>query len=147
MLVTHPTPPELQALRPREIQVGLNRIYLDDADILNYINVGEIDEACGYLSCMAMAKLDALVDGPVHYLVDLNRGGKLSPEARRLLREYSENRVQGKLALWGLHPVARMLAAFFFSATRKRDMRFFRSREAALAWLREDAEPAPIDPL
>ena len=48
-----------------------------------------------------------------------------------------ENEKIGKVALFGLHPVARVIAAFIMGITRKKDMRFFKSKEEALAWLKE----------
>lgn len=120
----------------REIVAGQNRIYLDDDNILHYINVGEIDDECARLSCEAMAELDSMVDGPVNYLIDLNRGGKTTPGARKQLKDYTESTVKGKLALWGLHPVARMLAAFFVNITSKKEMKVFKTEEEAIRWLK-----------
>ncbi len=120
----------------REIRVGQNRIYLGEDNILYFINVGEIDEKTARESCEAMAKVAALGKGTVNYLIDLNRGGKTTAEARQILREYTETGVKGKLGFWGLHPVARVLAAFFMGVTQKKDMRFFKTKEEALDWLK-----------
>jgi len=48
-----------------------------------------------------------------------------------------EHERTGKVALFGLNPVARVIASFVMGVTRKKDMRFFKTREEALAWLRE----------
>ncbi|MFC1571398.1 STAS/SEC14 domain-containing protein [Candidatus Margulisiibacteriota bacterium] len=123
--------------KDREIIVGENRIYLGEDNILYFINVGEIDGKIAQQGAAAMAKLANMGKGTVNYLIDLNKGGKATTEARQILREYTEKDVKGKLAFWGLHPVARVLASFFMGVTRKRDMRFFKTKEEALAWLKE----------
>ena len=41
----------------KEFWVGRNRIFLNEEGILNYINVGKIDEAIARESCTAMLKL------------------------------------------------------------------------------------------
>ncbi len=48
-----------------------------------------------------------------------------------------EDKIFGKVALFGLHPVARVVASFFMGATKKKDMRFYKTRGEALAWLKE----------
>ncbi|MFH1347696.1 MAG: STAS/SEC14 domain-containing protein [Candidatus Margulisiibacteriota bacterium] len=120
----------------REIRAGKNTIYLDEDNILHFINVGEIDEEIARQSADAMGKVAAMGKGTVNYLIDLNKGGKTTPEARKILREYTESQVKGKLAFWGLHPVARVLASFFMGIAKKKDMRFFKTEEEALKWLK-----------
>ena len=43
----------------------------------------------------------------------------------------------GKIAMFGMHPVARVVASFVMGVTNKEDMRFFKSKEDALLWLKE----------
>lgn len=123
--------------KEREIRAGENRIYLGEDNILYFINVGEIDEKTAQEGVEAMAKAASMGEGTVNYFIDLNKAGKTTPEARRILKEYTEKYVKGKLAFWGLHPVARVLASFFMGITRKENMRFFKTKEEALAWLKE----------
>ena len=122
----------------REILVGENRIYLDEDNILNYINIGEMDEEIARESCDAMLKLRNMGEGKVHFFIDLNKGGKTSTKARKILQEFTQKGVYGKLALCGLNPVARVLAAFFMGITQKNNMRFFKTKEEALAWLKDE---------
>lgn len=130
---------KLSQANDKEIWVGENKIYLDENNVLHYINVGEINDEIGLQSCEAMAKVAAMGNEPVDYLIDLNKGGKVSYNARRMLKSYTENNVKGKLALWGLHPVARILASFFMGVTRKKDMRFFKSKDEAFEWFKKTA--------
>ena len=122
----------------REIWVGENRIYLDENNILTYINVGEMDEETARKSCDAMLTLRNMGKGKVHFFIDLNKGGKSSIKARKILQEFTQKEVYGKLAFYGLNPVARVLASFFMEITQKKDMRFFKTKEEAFAWLKEE---------
>ena len=119
----------------REFQVGENRIYLSEDNIIYFINVGKIDEKTALKGAEAMGTLLNEGKGKVNFLIDLNKGGMVTSKARAILREFTEKRVKGKLAFWGLHPVARVLASFFMGITKKKGMRFFKTREEALAWL------------
>ena len=121
----------------REIWVGKNRIYLGEDNILYYINVREIDEKIAIESCEAMLKLRNMGEGEVHFFIDLNKGGKTTGEARKRLKEFTEKHVHGKLAFFGQHPVGRVLSSFFIGITKKKNMRFFKTKEEALAWLKE----------
>ncbi len=121
----------------REIWVEDNRIYLGDDNILYFINVGEINENIARGSCEAMLKLRNMGKGTVHFLIDLNKGGKTTTEARTILKEFTERNVHGKLAFWGLNPVAKVLGSFFMGITKKKDIRFFNSQEEALLWIKE----------
>ena len=122
----------------REIRIGENRIYLGEDNILYFVNNGEIDEKLALESCDAMLKLRNLGEEPVHFLIDLNKGGKTSAKARKILQNFTQNNVHGKLALYGVNPIARVLASFFMGITKKTDMRFFKTREEALVWLKEE---------
>jgi len=125
------------AEKDREIWVGGNRIYLGEDNILDIINVGEIDEKTAIAIKEAIQKLMNMVEGTVHTLTDLTRAGKTTPEARKVFNTLIEHGIQGKTAYLGMNPVARVLAYFVMGSSRKEDMRFFKTREEALAWLKE----------
>ena len=120
----------------REIWVGENRLYLD-VDLL-YVNlVGEMDDKTAVAMKEAYFKLNNLVDGKLDTFIDLNKAGKQSVGARKTWKELSENENSGKLAITGVSPVARVIASFVMGVTKKEDMRFFKSKDEALAWLKE----------
>ena len=83
----------------------------------------------------ASDQLKNLVEGEVNVLIDLNQVGQPSPEARKIGQEAFDDEKVGKVALFGLHPVARVIASFVMGVTKKKDMRFFKTKEEALAWL------------
>ena len=123
--------------KDREIRVGENRMYLGEDNLLCITIVGELDEETQIGINEAGYKLMNTVEGKVYALVDLNKAGKVSPGARKRQVEISEHEKTAKVALFGLHPVARVVASFFMGISQKKDMRFFRTREEALAWLKE----------
>ena len=123
--------------KDREIRVGENRMYLGEDNLLCITIVGELDEETQIGINEAGYKLMNTVEGKVYALVDLNKAGKVSPGARKRHVEISEHEKTAKVALFGLHPVARVVASFFMGISQKKDMRFFRTREEALAWLKE----------
>ncbi len=123
--------------KDREIWVGENRLYLGEDNIAYFAIVGEHDENTAIAIGEAFLKLINMVGGKVNALGDINKTGKQSPEARKIWKELSEHKKVGKLALIGIHPVARVLASFVMGTTKKKDMRFFKTKEEALAWLKE----------
>ncbi len=123
--------------KDREIWVGKNRLYLGGDNIVYVANVGEVDEKMAIAIKEAVLKLMNMVEGKVHTLTDLNRAGKTLPAARKVFQELADHEKQGKNAFFGLHPVAKVLASFFMGFSKKKDMRFFKTKEEALAWLKE----------
>jgi len=123
--------------KDREIRVGENRLYLDADNIINITILGELDEETQIRINDAGYKLISTVEGKVNALVDLNKAGKISPGARKRQVEISEYEKTAKVAMFGLHPVARVIASFFMGVSQKKDMCFFRTEEEALAWLKE----------
>ena len=123
--------------KEREIQIGENRFYLGEDNIIYATIVGEQDAKIATLFNKATLKLMNMVEGKVNVLTDNNRAGKTSPEARKIFQELLKHEKYGKLAIFGLHPVSRVLASFFMGFSKKKDMRFFKTREEALTWLKE----------
>ena len=120
-----------------EIRVRGNRIYLGEDNIIRITIVGELDEETQIGINEAGYKLMNTVEGKVHALIDLNKAGKVSPGARKRQVEISGHEKTAKVALFGLHPVARVVASFFMGISRNKDMRFFKTEKEALAWLKE----------
>ena len=120
-----------------EIRIGENRLYLDEDNIIRITIVGELDEETQIGINEVGYKLMNTLEGRVYALIDLNKAGRVSPGARKRQVEISEHEKTAKVALFGLHPVARVVASFFMGISQKKDMRFFRTREEALAWLKE----------
>ena len=78
-----------------------------------------------------------MVGEPVNILIDLNKAGRQSPAARNIWKELSEDEKSGKIALFGMNPVARVVASFITGITMKKDMKFFKTEQEAKEWLGE----------
>ena len=128
---------EVKQVSEREIWIGEHRLYLGEDNILYVTSVGEIDDEIAVGFKEAILKLGNMVEGKMNVINDLNKGGKTSPGARKLFKGLSEYQKLGKVALWGLHPVARVLGAFAMGISKKKDFRFFKTKEEALAWLKQ----------
>ena len=125
--------------KDREIWIGKQRFYFGEDNILYVTLVGEIDVKIVIAMKEADLKLRNMVEKKFDILVDLNKSGKHSPEARKILQEMSEQHKTGKIAMFGMHPVARVLSSFIIGLTRKKDMRFFKTKQKALAWLKGES--------
>ena len=128
---------EIKQVSEREIWIGENKLYLDEDNIYYIVTVGDIDQKIAIAIKEATNKLDNMVEGKVRRLINLNKGGKQSVSARKTWKELAESENIGKIALFGLNPVARMVAAFGAGLFKKKDMRFFNTEEEARAWLKE----------
>jgi len=123
--------------KDREIWIGENRLYLGEDSIIYITVIGEQNGEIAIAFKETLLKFVNMAGGRTSVLVDLNKGGKTSPEARKIWSELTTREEFSKTALFGLHPVAKVLASFVMGVTRKKDMRFFESREKALAWLKQ----------
>jgi len=130
-------PVEVKQVSEREIWVGESRFYLGEDDILYETVVGEQNAKLAIEMLESVNKLKSMVEGKVNVLIDLNKTGRTSAEARKIGQGAFEDEKIGKVALFGLHPVARVIASFFMGATKKKDIHFFKSKEEALAWLKK----------
>jgi len=122
----------------RELLVGESRFYLGEDNILYETIVGEFDEKKAIEAKEAVFKLMNKVNGQVNILIDLNKAGNQSSKARKIGKEMFENEKNEKIALFGMNPVARVVASFVMGIAKKEDMRFFKTKEKALSWLKED---------
>ena len=128
---------EIKQVSEREIWVGENRLYLGADNILYETLVGQHDLEMVIAIMGAHDKLESLVDGKMNILVDLNNTGTSTSEARKYTQDKLMTEEYGKIALFGMHPVARVIASFFMGDSKKKYLRFFKSKEEALAWLKE----------
>jgi len=77
------------------------------------------------------------INEPLNFLIDLNEAGKNSPEARKAWKDVSDDDLTCKVALVGIHPVARVIAGFVMSVSVSSKIRFFSTQEKALKWIYE----------
>ena len=129
---------EIKQVSEREIWVGENRLYLGEDNVVHLISSGEKDKTIAIAVKNAYIKMANTVEGKIHLLMDVNKSGQPSSEARRIFQEgILEYEKTGKVALFGLHPVARVITSFIIGVTKKKDIRLFKTKEEALAWLKE----------
>ena len=119
------------------IKLGESKIYLNEDNILCVDVVGELTDEQAIPLKEGMLKLMNHVPGKVHVLADLDKAGKPAARVREIGRKVAEDKKTGKVATFGIHPVARMIAFFWMSMFGKQDMQFFKTKEEALAWLKE----------
>lgn len=133
------------AEKDREIWVGKNRIYLGEDDIYHITVVGEIDERIALEFKETILKFNNSFGKKVrNSFIDINNARKVSSKARKIFKELSEDAEfgHGKSALFGMHPVARVLASFFIGFAKDKNARFFETKEKALAWLKDEGKNA-----
>jgi hypothetical protein len=124
-----------QQISETEFTIGENRISLLDNSTIYIEAIGEqTDEHAREISKL-YKKIYSDVQGKLKQLVNLNHSGKSSPKARQVYEEMNNHERTYKVAVFGIHPVARVLAAFVTGLTRKKNIEFFSNKEDALEWL------------
>jgi hypothetical protein len=121
----------------KEIWIGESKLYLGDGNILYVEIVGDLTDDMAVPLKEGMLRLMNMVKGQVNVLADLNRAGKPSAEVKKRGKEVAENEKTGKGAMFGLHPVARVIASFWMGMARNEKVRFFKTRAEALSWLKD----------
>lgn len=124
--------------RKEIIYIGQNQIYLEN-DILYVTVVGDTDETIALR--IKETELGLMENrGVTNKLININHSGKVTVEARKIFKKKGEHEKTGKVALVGLHMVARVFATFLIKAFGNKRLRFFQDREEALAWLKNSKE-------
>jgi hypothetical protein len=121
----------------REIRVGENRLYLGEDDIMYIETSGNYDEKVVAELRDAFLKLISFAEGKVDIIVDSNRGGKTAQNARKVFAELMEHERCRKIAIFGMNPVARVIASFILGASKNKNTKIFKTKEEALAWMKE----------
>lgn len=118
-----------------EFTFGENKLTLIEGNIINVIAQGEQTKEIALGQKNICNMLSKGLKGKISYLIDLNKCGKNSPEARQIWKEFSENENTHKVATFGLNPVSRVIASFVMGTLKKGDLRFFKTKEDALTWI------------
>ena len=128
---------DVRQINDKELWVGGNHTLLLDDNLIYIIANGEQTDKIAIAQTKICDQLSILAGKKVDYLIDLNKAGKSSPVARKQWRKISEDQKTNKVALFGIHPVARVLASFVMGVSKKRDMLFFKTKEEALKWIND----------
>ena len=125
----------VERINSTTVIVGQNKTVFIEPNIIYVVAKGEqTDELSKEQSRICNQFIEG-VEGKINYLIDLNLAGKSSPQARKHWQRLSEDKRTNKVALFGLHPVARVLASFVMGVSLKKDMLFFKTKEEAQDWL------------
>ena len=116
----------------REILVGENRFYLGEDDIMYVELAGDYNVENALSLRDAYLKLLRAVEGKVNIFVDNSRSGKPSQEARKIFAEMIEHEQCGKIAVFGLSPVSRVIASFVLGSSKNKNTYIFKTKEEAL---------------
>jgi hypothetical protein len=125
---------EIKYVSEKEMWVGGNKTILTDQNILHIIATGEQTTELALLQKEISYKLIELAQGKINFLIDLNNAGKNSPEAREIWNQLGEDERTNKVAIFGLNPVARVLANFVIGTSKNNKQRFFKTQEEAMTW-------------
>lgn len=119
-----------------DVWIGANKTtFIPVLNIIHVIVVGEQTPEIADQQEEFFFKMLEFANGRISFLIDLNKCGKNSPEARQKWVKLCEHEKANKVAVFGLHPVARVLASFVFAVSRNKHQRFFKTQEECLDWL------------
>ena len=121
----------------REIWIDESRFYLGEDNIIYAEESMRTDGEIALAEKDAILKLANLSEGKVDLVVDLNEAGTPTAEARKIYQSLIENEKIDKVAMFGLHPVARVMTSFLIGVTQKKDVRFFKTKKEAIVWFNE----------
>ncbi|MGQ7867995.1 SpoIIAA family protein [Sunxiuqinia sp. sy24] len=120
-----------------EMWINHNCIRLIEGNIFHITASGEQTSEMAYTYLDLFDKMLSGSAQPVSYLIDLNQAGKNSSGARKLWTQIGDDSQTHRIALFGLHPVALVLASFVIGVSNEQKMRFFKTEQEAMAWLKE----------
>lgn len=128
---------EIKQISEKEIMIGKGRYYLDQDNILFITPIGNIGDIGAANYKKAFYLLMETVETKADLLIDLNKALKQSSLARKTWKELSEFKKTGKIAIYGFHPVAKLLASFVMGIVSNKEMRFFSTKKEATSWLKQ----------
>ena len=117
--------------------VGTNETYFYEGNILFVKAIGEQTSEMSQQHLENHNKLASSIVGKICYLIDLNKCGKNSHEARLIWKQLSEDEHTKKVATFGLSPVSRVIASFVAGRSSLSNQQFFKTKNQALLWLSE----------
>lgn len=127
---------DIEQINEKEFRIKDNKIFLLEDHIIYIEAYGEQTDEIAITHLNHNRILVKQFSGKINYLINLNDAGKSFPKARRIWLELSEAETTNKTALFGMHPVAKLLASFVIGVTKRKNMRFYHSRVEAVNWLK-----------
>jgi hypothetical protein len=120
----------------RERLVGNHTFCLGEDNILYITIVGNTDEEKIDILFEKITKLLSMGKEKVNLLVNIDKAEKPSIKARKLISTFISNKKVGKVAHFGLTPVAKVIASFFMENNKKKSIKIFNTKEKAISWLK-----------
>jgi len=128
---------EIKYISPTEMQIEQNKVFLIENRIIHIIAIGEQTVEIADAHLELNQQLFEKIKGKVSFMVDLNKSGKNSTEARQIWKQIGEMEKTHKVAVFGMHPVAKVIASFYMGMTNSKNVRFFKTMEESKQWLDE----------
>lgn len=126
---------EIKRISDIEYCVGENRTKLIHGNVIFVTARGEQTDEIAIEQQKIDKQLSKVAMRSIKYLIDLNNCGKNSPKARATWKRLADDENTLQVALFGMHPVARVVASFVMTVSKKNNQRFFKTKEEALKWL------------
>lgn len=129
---------EIEKITETEYKLGENSVTLIDRNIIYVVARGEQtgEMAVRYKKICEM--LYENIRGKVSYLINLNLCGRNDSDARNTWKKISEDERTHRVGIFGLNPVAKVIASFVIGTYSKNNMRFFGTKEDAMKWILEE---------
>jgi hypothetical protein len=118
-------------------KIGTSEIRLVEGNLVHVKAMGPASLQLALAHVKLYRQLSEEIGGSLRYAIDLNKAGKSTAEARKIWMGVSEDISTYKVALIGVHPVAKVLAGFFMCVTSNKKIQFFDSFDKAFKWLKD----------
>lgn len=132
-----PNQVEIKYISENEILIGENKTNLIDGNIIHVKTFGDQTNEIAKAQLKLNTQLFNIIEGDAYFLIDLNESGKNTPEARDIWNQLGDHDKVKKVAIFGIHPVARVIASFVMRTSNKKNRGFFKTKEEALKWIRK----------
>jgi hypothetical protein len=116
---------EIKNISANEIWVGENKSILIDGNIIHIKAVGDQTNEVAQAQLKVNHQLFNLIDGDAFF------------EARDIWNKQGDHEKVKKVGIYGIHPVARVIASFVMRTSSKKNRGFFKTKEEALTWLKK----------
>ena len=108
-----------------------------DDNIIFISAIGPVTEEIAKAGESSVVKFSAKNNCKTNILVDLTDAGQPEAKAIRIYLRVAEMDTVGNIAMFGSHPVARVLGSLMVNIGRKKNFKFFKTQEEAMIWLKE----------
>ena len=97
---------------------------------------GEQDEKAAREFIEEITKL-AKLGGKVKFFIDGSEAGKSTAGARKAYVDFAKSVPEGKIAIFGVTTLLKVIATFIIRAAGTKNVKFFTNKGEAIKWLKE----------